>query len=262
MKLAGPAHPRPADRSAPGRLRRPAAVPVLTLQPAPLRLRARPPGDADPVRHLPGGEHLHAWDSALPEQTRPSSSPSNRVPAGQPARADRCPSRPDSSPASRTRPPASTRRSRSRSRRTDGDQNLSGVTSRPRPGSRRRCAGFPTARRRRSPTSPRRGYTGLAELACAVLSGRQPGRHLGRRGAAPAPGPSHVSGRVYLAGPYKGRAAQPRRRHPGRLRALRPRQRRRQGPRSRRPGRTRRSPRSPTRSRRSSRGCRCGCARC
>ena len=52
--------PRPADRAADGHVQGPAAVPVLGLQHAPLRCRARDPRDADGMRNLPGQQHLHS----------------------------------------------------------------------------------------------------------------------------------------------------------------------------------------------------------
>ena len=52
-------HAGSGDRPAGDHLHRPAAEPAYRLQHALLRIRARRAGDADPVRHLPGHDHLH-----------------------------------------------------------------------------------------------------------------------------------------------------------------------------------------------------------
>ena len=87
------------------------------LQPAFLRLRTRTARDPDPVRHLPGQQHLHALGLRLfPTRPRPSSSRSTRAPTAAPARARQRPF--DPSFASRRRrqpPPAPTRPSPSNS---------------------------------------------------------------------------------------------------------------------------------------------------
>ena len=82
----GSAQPRPADRPADGHLRRPAADAADRIQPPLLRLRARPAGDADPVRHL-RGQHRHSCRGRPTCRTRPrpSSSRSTPGPAARPA---------------------------------------------------------------------------------------------------------------------------------------------------------------------------------
>ncbi len=75
---------------------------------------------------------------------------------------------------------------------------------------------------------PARSTRRLAELAAPACP-PQPDRHRSTAGAGAGSRPLYVPGKVYLAGPYKRRAAEPRRRRPGRLGSLRPRQRR--GPR-------------------------------
>ena len=107
---------RPADRPADDQLPQPAAEPAHRVQPPRLRLRARLPGDADPVRDLRGPQHLHARGTP-PSRNRaqPSSSPSTTAPTAPPARALRGPSRRASTPPRPATPPAPTARSRSNS---------------------------------------------------------------------------------------------------------------------------------------------------
>ena len=69
VKLPRLGQSRPGDRAAGHELPGPAPVPLLRLQHALLRIRARPAGDAGALRHLLGGLDLHPWDSALPDQS-------------------------------------------------------------------------------------------------------------------------------------------------------------------------------------------------
>ena len=73
VKLAGYVEPGPADRPADGRLRGPAAVAAAGVQHALLRLRARPAGDADAVRHL-RGRRANSSPGTAASPTRPSTS--------------------------------------------------------------------------------------------------------------------------------------------------------------------------------------------
>ena len=85
-----PIEPDPETGQISSPLPEPAAGPLRGLQPALLRLRARPPGDADPLRHLSGEQHLLPWDAALPSQNStqfftidsgPTAAPARRRPA-------------------------------------------------------------------------------------------------------------------------------------------------------------------------------------
>ena len=106
------------------------------------------------------------------------------------------------------------------------------------------CAGSPTARRRRSPP-PRRTPGAPSRRPRAA----RPSSQIGTTNVAAGPGahPFHAVGKMYLAGPVQGGAAQPRRGHPGAGRPLRLRRRRRPGRPPRRPARPPRSAPSPTR---------------
>ena len=77
-------HARPEDRAADHRLRKPAAVALHRVRPALLRLRARPPGDADAVRHLRGQHRIRPWATGLPNQTSTQFFSITSGPNGQP----------------------------------------------------------------------------------------------------------------------------------------------------------------------------------
>ena len=80
-------------------------------------------------------------------------------------------------------------------------------------------------------------------------------------GAGAGPSPYYAGGNAYLAGPYKGRAAEPRRDHSGGRRPVRSRHRRDPQRAPHRPGQRRGPGRHRTRSPRSSKGSRSTCAR-
>ena len=117
--------------------------------------------------------------------------------------------------------------------RDDGDQFLGDLNFKMPPGLHRRPArASPTARRPRSPPPPQN--SGRAEQATPSCPATQPDRHHQRRRRARRPplprGRQDVPGRA-----LQGRAAQPRRDHPGPRRPLRLRRRRRPGRAPRRP---------------------------
>ena len=225
------------------------ADPVLGLQHALLRLRARPPRDPDAVRHLPGrqrpsppgttrspnqtstqfftldsgpdGSALPGADAALRSPTFAAGVADNTAGAHAPFSLDLDPAR---------RRPEPRRRSRSR----------------PRPASRRRWPASPTARTRRSPAAASSGYSGSPSRPRPSCPAGEPDRHRDRRRRRRHP-PALPPRQGLPRRPLQGRAAQPRGRHPGGLRPLRPRQRRRPGRDPRRSRRPPRSPRSPIR---------------
>ena len=184
----------------------PAAEPADRLQHALLRLRARPPGDPDPVRHLPGHDApSRPGTRASPNQTSTQfftldSGPERRA-LPRPAAALRPELRGRRRPAT---PPAPTAPSRSTSTRDDGDQNLSrperhhpaGLLGDPgrdplllRGGARRSS---PTPATRASRSRPTRAARPPRQIGTAT-AGAGAGTH-----------PLYVPGKVYLAGPYKG----------------------------------------------------------
>ena len=206
VKLPGSVHADPADGPAGGRLRRPAADAASGVQPPLLRLRARPARDPDPVRHLPGGNRIHALGRRALE-TRPRRS-SSRLDSGPergavPGRAR--PFAPASSPAvsdntagvhSPLRLDADPRRRRpepDRPRRHDAAR-LRGDA----------CRGSPTARRRRSTAGQ------LRATRAAPSRPRRPARRRARsapRSPAPAPAPTalHRRARSTWPAPTKAR---------------------------------------------------------
>ena len=238
VKLAGLGRARPADRAADRRLRRPAADPVPGVQPALLRLRARPARDPDPVRHLPGRRPTFVpWDAVLPNQTSTQllhdrQRARRRALPGR----DRARSRPSFDAGSRRQHGRrALARSRSSSAATDGDQNLDRrSTSRRRPASRRRCRASPTARRRRSRRSPAPATP--ASPSWPPRPARPRARSAPRSTGAGAGSRTRSTRRARSTSPARTRARRSAsRRRPGGLRALRPRQRRRPGGAPRRP---------------------------
>ena len=85
--------------------------------------------------------------------------------------------------------------------RNDGDQNLAGLTVSTPPGFSGTLAGIPYCSDAALAAVASAAYSGLAELRGSVA--RVPGRHGDRWGGRRNP-PLYVSGKVYLAGPYKG----------------------------------------------------------
>ena len=189
------------------RLRRPAAAPAAGVQPALLRLRARPARDPDPVRHLPGEERLRPLGRRpCRPRTRPASSRSTPGPTAPPCPTARGRFAPElRRPASPTTPPASTRPSRStldrERRRPEPDRAR---RSRRRPGFSATLKGVPYCPEAAIAAARQPGLHGRRRAALARLPGREPGRHRRRPAPAPARTRSTSPGKVYLAGPYKG----------------------------------------------------------
>ncbi len=164
------------------------------------------PGDADPVRHLPGDVDLRPLERAdCRPRPRPSSSRSTPGPGGTP-----CPGAHAALLAAlRRRRPPTTRPGAQPPfaldlARDDGDQNLTGLTvddAARLPGHPARAS--PTARRRRSRSSALRSTRGSRELAARSA---RPASQVGTAvaGAGAGTRPLYVPGKVYLAGPYKG----------------------------------------------------------
>ena len=103
----------------------------------------------------------------------------------------------------RTTPPAPTLPSRSKSDAPDGDQNLAGLTVTTPPGFSATLKGVPYCPQSAIDQLSNPLYSGLAELArprCPLAS--QVGTAIAGAGAGTHP--VYVSGKVYLAGPYKG----------------------------------------------------------
>ena len=164
-----------------------------------------PPRDADPVRHLPGHEHLHALglepraadlDPVLHARHRARRGALSRPRTGPSTPASRRPRR-----QHRRRPQPLLARTQPRRRRSE-----------PRRARRRRP-------RRASPRpSPGVPYCSDAALAAAADSSYSGPRRAGRAraarprsqigtaiaGAGAGTHPLYVPGKVYLAGPYKG----------------------------------------------------------
>ena len=248
----------PTRRRAAGRqVRGPAAEPADRVQHALLRLRARPAGDTDPVRHLSGRKRIRAV-GRRPAQPDLDSVTSRR----QRARRRACPNgprpfSPQFAGGDQQHHRRRSARSRSSSPAATGEQNLAASTRRAPRASAQPSRASPTAPRLRLAAHRGSATRGLAEIAAPTCPAVEPDRHVdGRRRRGQSSG--LPAGRVYLAGPYKGAPAQHCRRDAGRLRSLRPRQRRRQGGdqcRSRDdPGDA-----APTRCRRSSEAFPCGC---
>ena len=134
---------------------------------------------------------------------RPSSSPSTRVPTARPARALSGLSTRASRRHRRATPPALTVPSALELTRNDGDQNLSGLSVTTPPGFSATLAGVPYCSDAAIAVAASPGYSGLAEEAnpsCPAAS--QIGTAV--TGAGAGNHPVYVSGKVYLAGPYKG----------------------------------------------------------
>ena len=206
-KLVGRGPPGPADRPADGRLRRPAAGPVRGVRPAPLRLRPRPDGDADPLHRLPGrGRLLSPGTTPL---ARPALEPIFGLDSGPQRHALPGPD-PALQPAPRRRhlepaSPAPSATSHLKLDRDDGDQFLGDLNFRMPPGftgDLRGIAYCPEAAIAAAAAEPRPRRAGRARAA-------RPSSQIGTTNVAAGPGshPFHAVGKMYLAGPVQGRAA-------------------------------------------------------
>ena len=217
-KLVGSFVPDPQTGPADGRLRRPAAGAVRKVRPPPLRLRPRPHGDPDPVRGLRGrSRDFFPWNAALADQHGAVRRQHHPGPNGRPCPAAIRPFNPSSWPAPRTPLAGAFRSFTLKLDRDDGDQFLGDLNFTMPPGF----------------TGSLRGITYCPEAAIAAAAEARPhragdpelSRELARSAPPtsppdPAPTPSTRSGKMYLAGPVQGRAAQPRRDHPGARRPL------------------------------------------
>ena len=247
VKLAGHGHPRPADRPA----RR---SPSTNLPQSPLTAfnmhffgsERGPARDADPVRHLPGHEHLHALGlEPRRRRPRPSSSRSTPGPDGAPCPGATRPFAPSFQAASPSNTAGAHAPSRSNSTRADGDQNLAGLTVTTPPGLLRhprrrslllRGGARPRCRLRllrASPSWPSPSCPAASQIGTAI-AGAGAGTH-----------PLYVAGQGLPRRPLQGRPAQPRRRSPRRSPVPMTSATSSSGPRSTSIPTTPRSPRSP-----------------
>ena len=205
IKIAGERDPQSADRAADIQLPGSPAEPADGLQPPHLRIRARHPRDADPVRLLRGPQHVQAMGrSPRRPDRRPSSSPSKAARTGPPARAQPRGFAPTFSAASAGNTGGAHSPFGVEIGRADGEQNLSGIQITTPPGFSATLKGIPYCPE--SAIAPARaapGYTGRSELASpACPSASQVGT--ATVGAGSGSRPLYTSGKVYLAGPYKG----------------------------------------------------------
>ena len=206
------------------------------------------------LRDLPGRNEFVPWDRparpGLDSRTSPIDSGPNGSPcpgaAGRSTRTPR-PGAPDNTAGAYTPVlPAS-------SSREDGDQNMTAVDLSTPPGFLASLAGVPYCPEAALSGLGRSRLPGSAEQASpACPAASQVGTAVAGAGAGNQP--LYTPGQGLPRRSLQGGAAQPRGRHSRRLRSLRPRQRRRSGPRSSSTRSPPRSPRSPTRSRRSSDG--------
>jgi hypothetical protein len=142
------------------------------------------------------------WDSALPSQQSTSYFTIDSAPAGGPCPDGARPFDPDFLAGSLKTSAAAHSPFSLRIGREDGDQNLTGLTVRTPPGWSATLAGIPYCPAEAIDEASFLGYSGLSEQfspACPIAS------RIGTAVAAVGAGthPLYVSGKVFLAGPYR-----------------------------------------------------------
>ena len=234
-KLVADVHPDPQTGQLTMTVDRPPAGALRRVRPAPVRLRPRPDGDADPLHASTGAEArcLRPWNAPAGAAALGADRQHHlRARTAGPARARCAPSTRASSPEPRTRVAGDFSAFTLKLDRDDGDQFLGDLNFKLPPGFTGNLRGIsycPEGAIAAAAQNARPRRAGRAELP-----GLEPGRHDQRRRRPRQPpvprGREDVPGRA-----LQGRAALGRRGHPGAGRALRLRRRRRPGRPARRP---------------------------
>jgi hypothetical protein len=143
------------------------------------------------------------WDSALPEQTSTQHFTLNSGPNGMPCPGDARPFGPDFQAGVADKSAGRHTLFTLDLTREDGDQNLAGLTVTTPPGFAATLAGIPYCSEAALSQLAGATYSGFAEMASSTCPARsQIGTVIAGAGAGSHP--VYVTGKVYLAGPYKG----------------------------------------------------------